>query len=499
MALNLTLGKRNPIRISEITDLDRFRSDLDADVAKLEVLLGHLDVFASQMRAEEEKPDPNRSHDPKLQRLLEIIRDKQAVNPNQKVLVFTVFKDTAEYLYQQLCLRGFSRVAFVAGDHSRTDDGYVSHTDFEPILERFAPYTKLYREKNWSKLYSKFKLEPTPTFEEWQVVMRQHESKVAEKLANPIDILIATDCLSEGQNLQDCDLVINYDIHWNPVRLVQRFGRIDRLGSPNATIAGVNFWPGESYADYLQLKRRVEQRMAQMALLGIELDIPFDEAMAQRLAENPLLSEQERKMLEQLQESWDDLEDGVGKLSFDKLTLEDYRQELLDFLAEKQKELEAIPNGVFTGFQAQPDLFNHQVPTGLIALMRYVGPPDGAPAKAASDKEPTLYLLYTTPDGVIEWQSNAEILAILRRHKGQARLVPTPIEQSQPDAIQALSAQVRNWLDHKAGRTHVETVLDLFSSMGVSTAATARTRSELKLEEKFQPEKFELITWFIVS
>lgn len=496
-ALDLTIGKRNPIRISDITDLDGFQGDLEADIEKLDVLLGHLHHFSQQMKAEESKPDPKHSHDPKLQRLLEIIREKQAANPNQKVLVFTVFKDTAEYLYQQLILRGFERVAFVAGDISRTQDGYVSHTDFEPILERFAPYTKLYRERNWAKLYTKLKLPSNPSYEEWQALMRQHEIRIAEKLAKPVDILIATDCLSEGQNLQDCDLVINYDIHWNPVRLVQRFGRIDRLGSPNATIAGVNFWPGENYADYLRLKSRIEWRMAQMALLGIELDVPFDEAMSLRLANNPLLTEQERKMLEQLQETWDDLEDGAGKLSFDKLTLEDYRQELLDFLNSKRKELEAIPNGVFTGFQAQPDLFNHQMPAGLIALLRYVGPPDAAPIKADS-KESSLYLLYTTPDGVSEWQSNADILAILRRHKGQARLVPTALENSDPAAIEALSAQVRAWLDHKVGRTHVETVLDLFSSMGPPTA-TARTRTEMKLEEKFQPDNFELVTWFIVS
>ncbi len=500
-APDLSIGKRHPIRLADITDLDGFQRDLEADIAKLDVLLGHLHHFSQQMEAEENQPDLHPStppsHDPKLQRLLDIIRDKQATNPNQKVLVFTVFKDTAEYLYQQLIGRGFARVAFVAGDLSRTQDGYVSHTDFEPILERFAPYTKLYRERNWAKLYARLNLLGTPTYEEWQGLMRQHETRVADKLAHPIDILIATDCLSEGQNLQDCDLVINYDIHWNPVRLVQRFGRIDRLGSPNATIAGVNFWPGENYADYLRLKSRVEWRMAQMALLGIELDVPFDEAMSARLASNPLLTEQERKMLEQLQETWDDLEDGAGQLSFDKLTLEDYRQELLDFLNSKRQELEAIPNGVFTGFQAQPDLFNHQVPAGLIALLRYVGPPDTTPLPASS-KESGLYLLYTTPDGVSEWQSNADILAILRRHKSQARLVPAALETSDPAAIAALGAQVRAWLDHKAGRTHVEAVLDLFQSMGPPTA-TARSRTDLKLEEKFQPDNFELVTWFIVS
>jgi ERCC4-related helicase len=132
-------------------------------------------------------------------------------------------------------------------------------------------------------------------YEKWLELIAKHDKATLKKIENPIDVLIATDCLSEGQNLQDCDTVVNYDIHWNPVRLIQRMGRIDRIGSPNKTIKGINFWPGKNYEDYLRLKSRVENRMALMSVVGTELDDKMTPEFQRMVEENPLLPKQAQK------------------------------------------------------------------------------------------------------------------------------------------------------------------------------------------------------------
>jgi superfamily II DNA or RNA helicase len=262
----ITLGKKNPVALSEISDISRFKKDLENDIEKLEALRQNLETFEYQFNA---RP----SIDPKLEKLLEHIRVKQQ-SANKKVLIFTVFKDTAKFLYDEFKKQDIHNLAYVSGSQSETDDGY-SGNKFELILERFAPFTKLFNEKDWSELYEKhlnvsYKENDKwkVPYEKWLELIRKYDKQTFHKLNNPIDILIATDCLSEGQNLQDCDLVVNYDIHWNPVRLIQRMGRIDRLGSPNKTISGINFWPAKDYEDYLRLKSRVEIRMAIMTIVG---------------------------------------------------------------------------------------------------------------------------------------------------------------------------------------------------------------------------------------
>jgi superfamily II DNA or RNA helicase len=268
----ITLGKKRPIPLSAITHIDLFKRHLEADIDKLSKLKANLDKYEADFKA-------NKAEDEKLNKLIEHITNKQNTSKNKKVLVFTAFKDTAKFLYDELKKRGIPNVAFVSGSISETFDGY-SGDKFEPILERFAPYTKLYNEKDWSELYERINLSDhyreadkwKVPYKKWLEIIKQHDKDTQYKIDNPIDVLIATDCLSEGQNLQDCDTVVNYDIHWNPVRLIQRMGRIDRIGSPNKTIRGINFWPGKNYEDYLNLKSRVENRMALMTVVGTELD-----------------------------------------------------------------------------------------------------------------------------------------------------------------------------------------------------------------------------------
>ena len=162
--------------------------------------------------------------------------------PNRKVLVFTAFADTAEYLFQALFSWAHKdlgiHIALVSGGGGNQTT--FGKTDFNQILTNFSP-----RSKNRAKIPSL--------------------PQVGE-----IDLLIATDCISEGQNLQDCDYLVNYDIHWNPVRIIQRFGRIDRIGSVNATVQLVNFWPTQDLEKYVNLKNRVEARMALVDISPVE-------------------------------------------------------------------------------------------------------------------------------------------------------------------------------------------------------------------------------------
>lgn len=345
----ITLGKKNPVPLSSITNIDIFKKHLEGDIAKLKVLQSNLSIFATDFAN-------GKAEDEKLNKLIEHIKAKQKESPNKKVLIFTVFRDTAEYLYRELSKRKIANLAYVSGSISETYDGY-SGAKFEEILERFAPYTKLYNEKDWTELYEnnltdefregdKWKV----PFEKWLQLIKDSDSKTQKKIANPIDVLIATDCLSEGQNLQDCDTVVNYDIHWNPVRLIQRMGRIDRIGSPNATIKGINFWPGKNYEDYLRLKKRVEERMALMSVVGTEMQ-EITEDFKKIIEDNPLLPKQAEKMLSQLQITWDDIEDGDETVGLNDLSLEQFRQELFEFFKQDEEFFKRMPNGVFTGFQ----------------------------------------------------------------------------------------------------------------------------------------------------
>ncbi|GHU81860.1 helicase [Bacteroidia bacterium] len=498
----ITLGKKNPVALSEISAIKTFQTDLERDVRKLQKLILNLTDF-------EKKFNENTfiSNDTKLERLLELVKEKQ-LQDNKKVLIFTVYKDTAKFLYDELKKRKIGHVAFVSGSQSETDDGH-SGKGFETILERFAPYTKLYHEKDWSELYEDADLNQdyfendkwTVPFEKWGELIRKHSNvktrHATSLLDNPIDILVATDCLSEGQNLQDCDMIINYDIHWNPVRLIQRMGRIDRLGSPNKTIRGINFWPAKDYEDYLNLKSRVENRMAAMTLVGTELDDNLTPELREMIKENPLLSDQTQKMLQQLQLTWDDIEDGEETLGLDDLSLERFRQELFEFFKKNEDFFKKIPNGVYTGFKFSPSQKWHTMPDSIVAVLGY-------PKKPEDVKDyvyPEIYLLHQTYDKdgarpVSTLQNRQEILNLLRFHKENERFVPKAIDNGDPEALQQLVKAVEEWITERATPVAVSQIQDLFAGVLKPQSISPEQK---KVEEKFQADNFDLINWFVIS
>jgi len=289
-----------------IQDMDpiRWKEELNEDKERLVKLLR----MAKAVDAE---------NDAKLHELKSLIKEK-ANNPindnNKKALVFTAYADTAEYLYDQVSNwakdeLGLEVGRVTGGRGNKTTLSSVKN-DFTSIITAFSPVSK-------------------------------ERKKTDAEAIDEIDILIATDCLSEGQNLQDCDFVVNYDIHWNPVRIIQRFGRIDRLGSKNERIQLVNFWPNMQLDEYINLEARVSGRMVllDISATGEENVIEFSDSAKM----NDL--EYRKRQMEQLQDEVVDLEDLGGGISITDLTLNDFRMDLAEYLKEHEEELEQLPIG----------------------------------------------------------------------------------------------------------------------------------------------------------
>lgn len=504
-----SLGKKRPIKLSVIDqagNLKAYKKDLKKDIEALDLLKTNLTKFEEKLNIEVKKPNNYHSEDEKLTALIDRInakRQKGANNNNNKVIIFTVYKDTAFYLYEQLLARGFDKIAVVSGDASKVSDETAETKLFEPILERFAPFTKLFKEKEWSFSPSSSDLPINQQFDEWQIWMAEHDKKTYQKLLKPIDILIATDTLSEGQNLQDCDMVINYDIHWNPVRVIQRMGRVDRLGSPNSQIFGINFWPSDNINTYLNLQGRIEQRMATMKLAGSEVHLEFSDTFKEMAEDENLEQKQNARMMEQMQSSWEEI-DGEETLGFDDFSLETFRQDLSEELKAQRHYYESMPKGVYTGFAPQPDICTQE---GIIALMGY---PTKQP-KALSHQYKGHELIYINYEGKAVLLNQKEVLQALAKHKDENRKVPKPIDNGEPEAIKQLTTAIEAWLKSQTIEEEIAEDGTVKQKMGAaslgmlnklktgSKTAINALKTEGNLSAKFTKENFDLIAWFVVN
>jgi hypothetical protein len=338
-------------------DRIRWRQDLIEDRNRLATLLS----AAKQVSA---------ARDAKLNALREVIEQKcrQPLNPdNRKILVFTAFADTAQYLYQELADWAKSDLglhsALVTGaGHNKTTLPNL-RKDFVSIITAFSPRSK----------------------------------ERPEDLASDgeVDLLIATDCVSEGQNLQDCDTVINYDIHWNPVRIIQRFGRIDRLGSSNERIQLINFWPNLELEEYINLEQRVSGRMVLLDISATGEENVIEHQSGDQM--NDL--EYRRKQLLTLQNAVIDLEDLSSGVSIADLTLNDFRIDLAGFLKDHAGKLESLPFGTFAVTTTQKS-GDTTIPPGVIFCLRAVG--EGA-LKAIEPGYPLAphYVVHVGDDGAV--------------------------------------------------------------------------------------------------
>lgn len=350
----LGVGKRVKVLLSD-ADLIAWQRDLEADRERLLRLL-------RQSRA------VTPTHDAKLAELRALIASKRAeqINPgNNKVLVFTAFADTAAYLYDNIADEVAGITALVTGSGSNRVSSPRVKTDLAAILTAFAP-----RARN------------------------RPESLADEP---EIDLIIATDCISEGQNLQDCDCVVNYDIHWNPVRIVQRFGRIDRLGSTNTQIRLVNFWPNMDLDAYIGLERTVSGRMKllDVSATGEENIIEADPGNGM----NDL--EYRRLQLEAMQNQVIDLEDLSQGVAITDLTLNDLRLDLAQLSEEEQTKIERLPLTVHAPVPASDDL-----PDGAIFVLRAETPAALAALDAKDPLRPHA-LVHVRADGTIHLPHSA--------------------------------------------------------------------------------------------
>jgi len=502
-----TLGKKRKISLSEIDaagNIENFKKDLKKDLDALDNLFINLQKFETRINKEIDKPNNLNSIDNKLEELIKQIQYKRLKGENannQKVVIFTVYRDTAKYLFDQLKARGFKNLAMVSGSGSLIADSDEETKNFEPILERFAPYTKLYKEKEWDFDSEKHKAN---AYQEWIKWIAENHLKTYQKLQNPIDILIATDALSEGQNLQDADMVINYDIHWNPVRIIQRMGRIDRLGSPNIKIFGINFWPSNNINNYLNLQGRIEQRMAAMKLAGAEVNLEFSDSFKEMAEDENLENRLKSRMMEQMQTSWDDIEVSDQGLGFDDLSLEKYRQDLFEEFNKDKAKYQRMPKGVYSGFNADKNICSKD---GIIALLGYPSKPE----KQRDHIYRVFDIIYIDYKGEMVLLNQKEVLDAIAYHKDRERFVPDAIDKGDESAIQELVNALKNYLDSQATETEVQADGAIKKSMGREAkdvldklrkgdkGALARVKQNVKVDEKYQLDNFDLIAWLIVS
>ena len=326
---SLLVGRKVKVLLQDV-DRIRWRQDLTEDRNRLATLFS----AAKQVGA---------ARDAKLKALREVIERKcrQPLNPgNRKIIVFTAFADTAHYLYGEFADWALKEL----GIHSAlvTGTGHNQSTlpnlrkDFVSIITAFSPRSK------------------------------ERPKDLAGD--GEVDLLIATDCVSEGQNLQDCDTVVNYDIHWNPVRIIQRFGRIDRLGSSNERIQLINFWPNMELEEYINLEQRVSGRMVLLDISATGEENIIEHQSGDQM--NDL--EYRRKQLLKLQDAVIDLEDLSSGVSIADLTLNDFRIDLSGYLAAHAGKLDTLPFGTLAVTTGQSS-GEATIPPGVIFCLRAVG------------------------------------------------------------------------------------------------------------------------------
>jgi SNF2 family DNA or RNA helicase len=350
---SLLVGRKVKVLLKDV-DLIRWKQDLVADRDRLRALA----AAARQVGA---------TRDAKLAALRDMISRKVAepLNPgNRKVIVFTAFADTAMYLYDQLAdwarkTHGIE-TALVTGSGGNRSTLPGLKKDLGSILTAFSPRSK---------------------------------ERPAELAAEgELDLLIATDCISEGQNLQDCDWLVNYDIHWNPVRIIQRFGRIDRLGSPNTRIQLANFWPNIELEEYINLEQRVSGRM-----VLLDISATGEENLIEQQSGNQMNDlEYRRKQLLKLQDAVIDLEDLSTGVSIADLTLTDFRIDLAEYLRDCPGAFDAAPLGVCAVVSTDVA----EVPAGVIFCLRCESQAAGATAAEGYPLAPH-YLVHVGEDGTV--------------------------------------------------------------------------------------------------
>ena len=489
-AFRLTLKRIDDLISSTIEKIERFQGqeqkldlfdatgyDLDADDSeeddlfmigrKVKIDLADMDYVSWKISLAHDKEtfdllammvdDITPEYDTKLTELKHLIADKQEhpLNPgNKKIIIFTAFADTAEYLYKHIAPYAKEQYGLYTAMITGTVDGRTNaplkQTDMNTVLTCFSPVSK-----------DKYLLLPNDP--------------------NEIDILIATDCISEGQNLQDCDYLVNFDIHWNPVRIIQRFGRIDRIGSKNTQIQLVNFWPDVTLDEYINLKSRVESRMK-----IVDLTATGDDDLLSPEEKADL--EYRKAQLKRLQEEVVDIEEMQSGISIMDLGLNEFRLDLLSYIKENP-DVESAPMGIHSVVPATPE-----TPPGVIYVLKNRS---GEVNADHYNRLHPFYMVYIKEDGsvLIDHLSPKKLLDSLRfACKGQDSPIPAayrPFNTETKDGKDMrrystlLSGAIRSVINKKE-----ESALDAFLSGGQISF----------FEEKLKGlDDFELVCFLVVK
>lgn len=448
---DFTVGDKVSIKLSDL-DVIKWRQDLEEDLERINNILIH-STSITPMR------------DQKLQQLKELMINKfnQPINSdNKKIIIFTAYADTAKYLYDHLSKWVLDEyhlyTALVTGSDNPKTTFKLKKVDLNSVLVNFSPISK----------------------------ERGNFSDVTEE----IDILIATDCISEGQNLQDCDYLINYDIHWNPVRIIQRFGRVDRLGSRNAQIQLVNFWPSVELDEYINLENRVKQRMKMLDLSATgEDDVIAEDSNTMKDLEY------RRNQLVQLQDAVIDLEDVQGSVSLTDFTMDDFRMDLMNLSKKYEEYLENIPPAMFALVQNQNEQLKDEIKPGVIFCLRRVECYDD---NNESNPIYPYYLVYVTEDQEV-YYNYAQVKKILDLYRslcnGTSKILKGLVHSFNKET--KFNKKMGNYqqllkiaTDEIIGKSNEEEVNSIFSFSGLNLFNTSQTQNK---------ESFEVITYLIIK
>jgi len=475
---NLYVGKKIRFHLQHLK-LDEWLADLQNDKDQL------VDLFNN---AETVTPE----RDAKLAKLKDLMREKRQKplnKGNAKILVFTAFADTAAYLYKELepWIKNDlnQHMALVTGGAMENKTTFKpkgknlrNQSDFASILTNFSPVSK----------------------------KRNLMTDMPQE--GEIDILIATDCISEGQNLQDCDYLINYDIHWNPVRIIQRFGRIDRIGSKNEKIQMVNFWPTKDLDNYINLKERVEARMALVDLTATQEENILNNEQLEELIGEELKFR--NKQLKKLQETVLDLEDLDENINLSDFTLDDFRVELMNFLDNNRERLEQAPLGLYAVVPSPSGLMTDAeqatwltepekeiIKPGIIFCLRQRG--DTAGNETVNPLQP-YFLVYIRDDQTVRFKyvHAKQILEIYRALcSGRDKPYETLCELFNRETDQGTSMEPFTLLLKHA----IRDIRATFARKTMKKLQTGRDAVLIPKEQAVSEDEnqFELVTWLIIK
>ena len=306
-----------------------------------------------------------------------------------------------------------------------------------------------------------------------------------------IDILIATDCISEGQNLQDCDCLINYDIHWNPVRIIQRFGRIDRIGSRNEKVYLFNFWPTKDLDNYITLKDRVEARMALVDIAATADENLLQENIKDLIKED--LQYRDRQLLK-LKDEILDLEDVTGGVALSEFTLDDFRVELTNYIEANRQKLQEAPLGLYSVVPYPPE--SQVIGPGVIFCLRQVGETTGN--ELVNPLDPC-FLVYIRDNGDARFNFTQakQILEIFR-------MLSTGKEKAFEELCDIFNTETSSGYDMEKYDNLLEKAIHeitkTFKKRSIGALISSRSgRLPTQSQQVKSADDFELITWLIIK